>query len=228
MSEVHSLPNYTVIRDSQGRWILAIGEDTSLLPTAGVPNGALFWDVNSSKFYVFGTSAGTWTQVPNSALALVNLTLTGDLAAVAGTFTGELAALVNGLAITGKIIRHHRQRIITADWNAGKSILAAIAGQKYRMVACSLIAYGGAAGALTTADVVGQQSSSGVKLLAGAQASLTENTVVKDGETGGAVLAAGASYVANDVNTAITAEVTGSDLTTATGIDVLLSYIVEA
>ncbi len=228
MSEVLSLPNYTVIRDRQGRWIMAVGEDTSLLPTAGVPNGALFWDVNSSKFYVFGTSAGSWTQAPNSALALVNLVLTGNLTAVAATFSGELAALVNGVSVTGKIIRHHRQRIITADWNAGKSILAAVAGQKYRMVACSLIAYGGAAGALTTADILATQGTSSVKLLAGAQAQLTQSSVVKDGGTGGAVLADGASYVANDAATAITAGKTGNDLTTATGIDVLLSYIVEA
>ncbi len=228
MSEVQSHPNYTVIRDRQGRWILAIGENTSLLPTAGTPNGALFWDVNDSKFYVFGTSAGSWTQVPNSAMALVDLTLTGDLAAVAGAFSGELSALVNGVSITGKIVRQHRQRIILADWNAGKTILAAVAGQKYRMVSCSLIAYGGAAGALTTADILATQSAGGVKLLAGAQASLTQSTVIKDGETGGAVLADGASYIANDVATAITAGVTGSDLTTATGIDVLLSYIVEA
>lgn len=229
MSEVQSHPNYTVIRDRQGRWLWAIGEDTSLLPTAGVPNGALFWDVNSSKFYVFGTSAGTWTQAPNSALALVNLILTGNLTAVDGTFSGdltvsgELYASVNGVPLIDRIVRHHRQRVTLTQWNAGISLLPAIAGQAYLMVSCALIAYGGAATGLTTADILAVQGG-GVKLIAAAQAALTQSTIVRDA----AVLADGASFVANDVNTAITAGVTGSDLATATGIDVLLSYTLES
>ena len=41
------------------------------------------------------------------------------------------------------------------------------------------------------------------------------------------MLADGASFVACDVNTAITAGITGSAITTATHIDFLLSYVIE-
>jgi hypothetical protein len=41
------------------------------------------------------------------------------------------------------------------------------------------------------------------------------------------VLAAGASFVACDAGTAITIGKTGSTGTTATGVDVLLSYVLE-
>jgi hypothetical protein len=47
------------------------------------------------------------------------------------------------------------------------------------------------------------------------------------GGAGAAVLADGASYAANDTNTAITIGKTGSNVTTATNIDVNLSYTIE-
>jgi hypothetical protein len=77
---------------------------------------------------------------------------------------------------------------------------------------------------VTTVDVLGTQSASGVKLVAYAQASLTQSTALRDGITGGAILADGASYIACDANTAITVGKTGSSVTTATHIDVLLTY----
>jgi hypothetical protein len=52
--------------------------------------------------------------------------------------------------------------------------------------------------------------------------------VLKAGGAGAAVLADGASYVQNDVNTAITIGKTGSSVTTATSIDVILTYVLEA
>jgi len=80
---------------------------------------------------------------------------------------------------------------------------------------------------VTTVDLLGTQSSSGVKLVAYAQAQLTQSTVVYDGLTGGTVLADGASYQACDANTAITAGKTGSDVTTATGVDFVIEYVIE-
>lgn len=123
-------------------------------------------------------------------------------------------------------VQNIRSRFTIAQINAGATILAAIPGFKYRMVGCRAVAYGGAVGATTTVDVVGTIST-GRKLVAFAQASLTQSTVLRDGGTGGTVLADGASYTANDANTAITIGKTGSDLTTATGIDVNLDYVVE-
>lgn len=124
-------------------------------------------------------------------------------------------------------VQNIRTRFTIAQVNSGATLLAAIPGHKYRMVGCTAISVGGAAGAVTTVDVLGTQSSSGVKLVAYAQASLTQSTVLRDGASGGTVLADGASYVANDANTAITVGKTGSSVTTATHIDVNFSYVIE-
>lgn len=137
---------------------------------------------------------------------------------------GKVAAAASTVA---GVVQHLRVRVPIATVNAGGTLLAAVAGYKYRLVDCWAIAYGGAVGALTTLDILGTQTS-GVKLVAFAQANLTENTVLKAGGTGAAVLAAGASFVACDAGTAITIAKTGSSGTTATGVDILLSYVFEA
>ena len=116
-----------------------------------------------------------------------------------------------------------RVRKTIAEVNAGTNLLVALPRIAYRMVACKAISIGGAAAAVTTVDVLGTSGTSR-KLVAYAQASLAENTVLVDGGSGGTVLAAGASYTQNDVNTAITAGITGSAITTATHIDFILSY----
>lgn len=134
----------------------------------------------------------------------------------------------SGAVLLGGIVQNVRRRCTIAEVNAGVTLLSAIAGYKYRMTACKAISVGGAAAAVTTVDVLGTQSASGVKLVAYAQANLTQSTVLVDGGTGGTVLADGASYVACDANTAITVGKTGASVTTATHIDVIFSYAVEA
>lgn len=121
-----------------------------------------------------------------------------------------------------------RTRVVLADINAGATLLAAIAGYKYRLVSAFAIAYGGAVGALTTLDILGTQATSSVKLVAYAQASLTQSAVLVSGGSGAAVLADGASYAACDAGTAITIGKTGGTATTATGVDVILNYAIEA
>lgn len=128
---------------------------------------------------------------------------------------------------TGRsIVYNVRQRFTIAEVNAGATLLPAVAGKSYRMVSCTAISVGGAAGAVTTVDVSGT-STTARKLVAFAQASLTQSAVLKDGGTGAAVLADGASYTANDANTAITVGKTGSSITTATHIDINFSYTLE-
>lgn len=126
------------------------------------------------------------------------------------------------------VVRHLRSRVTIANVNAGATLLPALANRKYRICDMALISVGGAAGAVTTVDILGTQSSSSVKLLAGAQANLTQSALVRAGGTGGTILADGASFVACDTNTAITIGKTGSSVTTATHIDVLLTYVVES
>ncbi len=131
-------------------------------------------------------------------------------------------ALIN----TGTIVYTHRQRVTTAEINAGASLLAAVTGKSYQLLDCKAISYGGAVGATTTVDILGTQSTSSVKLVAFAQAGLTQSAVLRDGDSSSAVLADGASYIACDAASAITIAKTGSDVTTATGVDVILQYTI--
>jgi predicted RecA/RadA family phage recombinase len=144
----------------------------------------------------------------------------------AGTSSDSTGTVrLNGKSLSGQLLTI-RKRFTIAQVNAGATLLPAIPGAKYRMVAATAISVGGAAGAVTTVDILGTLSTSR-KLVAFAQASLTENTVLKDGGTGAAVLAAGASYTANDAGEAVTVDITGDDITTATHIDVSLTYSLE-
>lgn len=124
-------------------------------------------------------------------------------------------------------VHNQRFRVTIAQINAGLTLLPAVGAAKYRLVDCIAIAIGGAAGTVTTVDILATQATSSVKLVAFAQASLTRSAVLRAGASGASVLADGASFAANDVNTAITIGKTGSAIDTATAVDVLLSYTIE-
>ena len=124
------------------------------------------------------------------------------------------------------VVLNHRQRVTTAEINAGHELLPAIAGRAYRIVSVRAIAYGGAVGATTTVDLLGTQSAGGVKLVTFARADLIQSAVLTDAADG-TILADGASYVACDVTTAITVGKTDSDVTTATGVDFIITYVIE-
>lgn len=143
-----------------------------------------------------------------------------------GTELLKLDAAVGILAQNG-VARTLRTRVTTAQVNAGLTLLAALAGYKYRFVDCTLIAIGGAAATATAVIISGTQSGAAV-LISAAVAALTQSTVVKPNTANVTVLADGASFIANDANTAITIAKTGSDLATATHIDVILTYAIEA
>lgn len=133
-------------------------------------------------------------------------------------------ATITRLNVTDSLLST-RVRFTIAEVNAGATLVPAITGKSIRMVGCRAIAIGGAVGAVTTVDVLGTQTTA-VKLVAYAQASLTRSTVLNDSAAGAAVLADGASFVANDVSTGITIGKTGSNVTTATHIDVIFNYVV--
>jgi hypothetical protein len=135
------------------------------------------------------------------------------------------SASITSLSLTGNVL-NVRKRFTIAEVNAGATLVAAVSGKSIRMVACKTIAVGGAAGAVTTVDILGTLTT-GRKLVAYAQANLTQSTVLVDGGTGAAVLADGASYTANDAGTAVTVGKTGSNVTTATHIDVIFDYVLE-
>lgn len=139
------------------------------------------------------------------------------------TLTVTGAATFAQLIATDSVLSK-RTRFTIAQVNAGATIVPAVTGKAIRVVGAKVIAIGGAAGAVTTVDIIGTQTTA-AKLVAFAQANLTRSTVLTDGGTGATVLADGASYVANDVSTAVTIGKTGSDVTTATHIDVILQYV---
>lgn len=144
--------------------------------------------------------------------------------------SGQLKArvLLNGInAITGSV-QNRRIRVTTAEVNAGLVLLPALAGVRYRLVDVTLIAVGGAAATATAVILTATQSASVVSLISAAVAALTQSTVVKPNTGSVTVLANGASFAQNDANTAISIAKTGSDLATATHIDVILSYTIEA
>lgn len=141
---------------------------------------------------------------------------------------GKITVEAGGLIVNAASgVQNIRTRFTVAQVNAGATLLAAIAGYKYRMIQCLAISIGGAAGVVTTVDVIGTLSSAR-KLVAYAQASLTQSNVLVSGGTGAAVLADGASYTQNDANTPITVGITGGSITVATHIDFIFSYAVEA
>lgn len=121
--------------------------------------------------------------------------------------------------------RVKRVRVTTAQVNAGATLLPALPGRKYRIHDIGLIAIGGNAATATGVLIRGTQSESVVKLMDAKVAGLTRSTLLRAGTaTNGLILADGASFVENDANTAITIIKDGSDLATATHVDVLLSY----
>jgi len=121
------------------------------------------------------------------------------------------------------------RRIIftTAQVNAGATLVQAIPNHKIAMTDAYVIAIGGAAGAVTTVDILATLASVSRKLVAFAQANLTQSTRVLAGGTGGTTLADGASTSFNDVGTPITVGITGSAVTTATGFVFIIYYRLE-
>lgn len=120
-----------------------------------------------------------------------------------------------------------RRRFTIAEVNAGDTIVAAVPGMKHRLIDAKAIAVGGAAGSVTTVDILATLSGSSRKLVTFAQAQLAQSTALGINDTGVTILADGASFTQNDVNTAITVGKTGSSVDTATHIDVLLTYATE-
>lgn len=143
---------------------------------------------------------------------------------------GSLAFTESGAAryIIPNVAYNIRTRFTIAEVNAGATLLAALAGFKYRMVDAFIIAVGGNAAAHTSIDISGTVSTAR-KLVAFLVAGTTQSTLLRAGAaTNGVILADGASFTANDANTAITVGKTGSDVTTATHVDISFSYVIEA
>jgi hypothetical protein len=174
---------------------------------------------------------GTLAMTATFTSGTINAMAIGGITPAAGAFT----SLSNTLGITGPNTAYgvftKRSRLTTSAMNAGATLVAAVAGKKLRLIDCKIIAYGGnaAATANATAIAITGTQTTGVALFTVALAQLTRSAVNRVGTASTTVLADGASFVANDAATALTvAPVGGTDLITATGFDVEVTYAIEA
>lgn len=128
------------------------------------------------------------------------------------------------------VLLNKRVRATTAEVNAGLELMPALSGYKYRLVDVTMIAIGGNAATATSVDIITTQAASAVRPIVAAVAALTRSAVVKPNSANVTVLADGASFVANDANTSVSVgkQSGGSNLATATHIDVILDYVIEA
>lgn len=122
-----------------------------------------------------------------------------------------------------------RRRVTAAEVNAGLELLPAQPGYAYRLIDVTLIAIGGNAATATSVDLIGTRGGVSVRPIVAAVAALTQSAVVKPNSSNVTVLADGASFTALDANTALSVgkQSGGSNLATATHIDVILTYVVE-
>jgi hypothetical protein len=134
----------------------------------------------------------------------------------------------------GGAVYNQRFRVTTAAVNTGATLLPARAGIKYRLVDAHMIPIGGAVATCTAVVILGTQATASATLVSAAAAAMTQSAWVGPGLTNvanvsglGSILADGASFVANDVNTAITIGKTGGSCATVTNVDVVLSYALE-
>lgn len=120
-----------------------------------------------------------------------------------------------------------RKRVTIAEVNAGVTILPAIAGFGYRMVDAYIVAIGGNVATATGIDLTATLSTAR-KLVAFKTAGMTQSTMLRAGTaTNGVLLADGASFTKNDNNTAVTLIKDGSDVATATHLDISVTFVIE-
>lgn len=135
------------------------------------------------------------------------------------------------MAVTQTVhVENKRVRATAAEVNAGLELLPALAGYAYRLIDIAMIAVGGAAATATSVDIIGTRSGSAVRPLVVAVAALTQSALVRAGASNAVILADGASFTALDPNTAVSIgkQSGGSNLATATHIDVILTYVKES
>jgi hypothetical protein len=123
----------------------------------------------------------------------------------------------------GTVVYNTFHTITIAEINAGHTVVTVPASRQFRLVDVKAVAYGGACGAVTTVDLL----AGATKLATYAQANLTQSNTMSIGSTGVTVLADGASFAAQTADQDITVGKTGADVTTCTGVKLVLSYALE-
>lgn len=123
-----------------------------------------------------------------------------------------------------------RVRATAAQINAGLEVLPALGGYGYRLIDWTMIAIGGNAATATSVDLIGTRAAATVRPAVVAVAALTRSAAVKPNSANVTLLADGASHTILDANTAVSIgkQSGGSDLATATHIDLILTFVKES
>lgn len=182
--------------------------------------GTMALDATTLSDVLTFSDGGTLDNTAANTLTMIedNIVFTGDTS-VTSTNTMSIGS--------NPVVLNHRHRITISEINLGHELLPAIAGRTYRIIDVVVVAYGGAIGATTTVDILGDQAGA-VKLFTFAQANLTQSTLLTiDSAAGVVILADGASFIPCTANTAITVGKTGADCTVATGVDFIITYVIE-
>lgn len=137
--------------------------------------------------------------------------------------TATAADLNKAAGAVGAFVQNVRVLATVEEVNAGKVLVATPTGKVARIVDAEVTAVGGAVGAVTTVDI---KIGATVKITY-AQANLLENALLRLDSTGVTLLAAGASFTAGADGEDITAIKAGDDITTATHVLFVLSFVFE-
>jgi hypothetical protein len=115
-----------------------------------------------------------------------------------------------------------RFSVTAAQVNSGLALLPAVAGQRYRVLDAKVIAKGGNAAGATAVVLQGVQSTSTVSLMSATVGALTQNTWVGTNSANVTMLATADTQC--DANQPLSIAKTGSNLTGATEVVVILTY----
>lgn len=141
----------------------------------------------------------------------------------------QVSRYIKNVLVEFGVFKQLRTRVTRAQLNAGFNLLPALPGVKWQLVNGKFIAVGGAATSGTSVNLKGTQSGSAANLAIITIAALTQSAVVttESAPAAGSVtlLADGASFIPNDVNTAMSVITVGSAMTVMTNLDCFIGYI---
>jgi len=189
------------------------------LSAAGVLqcNGAATFDGATTSTGALAANAGI--TVDSTAFTVAD---TSGNVATAGTLS--FGGNASGPA-EGNVVINTYNRVTAAEIDAGKTIVTVPATDAFRLVNVVATAYGGGTcGGVTTVDFA---TTTGVTLTSYTAANLTQSTPLLINAVGVAVLADNASFVVQSDGVDIRVKGIGSNVTTCTGVDVVVSYVLQ-
>ena len=184
------------------------------------------------------TGTKTFTTGTGAVALLGDVTVKGGIDTATGTALTVGAANATSLAVgatditttlngvvksdaEGYVVYTTVHAVTAAEINAASHTLVTVpAGRSFQLVDAKIMATGGSAATLTSLELTGSAD-----MVSWGQAALTQSTLLLMDNAGTTILADGASFTAQTAGTDVQLTKTGGDLTTATGVTVVVSYI---